>query len=117
MGDCSASTTSKQCNVAAALEFACEKPHLHFNVVEPGFNPGTALGRPTNVFLRFLMKYAFTIFAPYIKYWSTPKQAARVISQVLFNEPGKTCIYYDEKGQPMQAFPHLCPHQRSHKRG
>jgi hypothetical protein len=30
-------------------------------------------------------------------------QAARVITQVLLNEPGKTGVYCDDKGQPMQA--------------
>ena len=95
--------TSKQCTLAAALELARENPRLHINAVEPGFNPGTALGRDANVFLRFLARYVLTQLAPHIKYWSTPKQAARVITQVLLNESGSTGVYFDDEGQPMQA--------------
>jgi NAD(P)-dependent dehydrogenase (short-subunit alcohol dehydrogenase family) len=95
--------TSKQCNLAAALEFAREEPRLHVNAVEPGFNPGTNLGREANAFVRFLLKYVFTLFAPFIKYWSTPKQAARVITTVLMNASGETGVYYDDEGRPMLA--------------
>jgi hypothetical protein len=41
--------------------------------------------------------------APFIKYWSTPKHAARVITRVLTGEPGQTGVYYDENGKPMAA--------------
>jgi NAD(P)-dependent dehydrogenase (short-subunit alcohol dehydrogenase family) len=95
--------TSKQCTLAAALELARENPRLHINAVEPGFNPGTALGRDANVFLQFLGKYVLAPLAPHIKYWSTPKQAARVITQVLLNELGSTGVYFDDEGQPMHA--------------
>jgi NAD(P)-dependent dehydrogenase (short-subunit alcohol dehydrogenase family) len=95
--------TSKQCTLAAALELARENPRLHINAVEPGFNPGTALGRDANVFLQFMGKYVLALLAPHIKYWSTPKQAARVITQVLLNESGSTGVYFDDEGQPMQA--------------
>jgi NAD(P)-dependent dehydrogenase (short-subunit alcohol dehydrogenase family) len=95
--------TSKQCALATALEFARETPRLHFNAVEPGFNPGTGLGRDANAFLRFLAKYLLSPLAPYIKYWSTPQLAAPVITRVLLNKDGKSGNYYDEKGQPMEA--------------
>lgn len=95
--------TSKQCTLAAALELARERPRLHINAVEPGFNPGTALGREANVFVRFLLKYVLTLLAPFVKYWSTPKQAARVITNALLNESGKTGVYYDDEGHPMLA--------------
>ena len=95
--------TSKQCTLAAALELARENPRLHINAVEPGFNPGTALGRDASVFLQFMGKYVLALLAPHIKYWSTPKQAARVITQVLLNESGSTGVYFDDEGQPMQA--------------
>jgi len=94
--------TSKQCSLAAALEFARENPRLHINAVEPGFNPGTALGRDANIFLQFLGKHVLTLLAPHIKYWSTSKQAADVITKVLLNESGRTGVYYDDEGQPMQ---------------
>jgi NAD(P)-dependent dehydrogenase (short-subunit alcohol dehydrogenase family) len=93
--------TSKQCTLATALELARENPRMHINAVEPGFNPGTALGRDVNVFLRFLSKYVLTLLAPHIKYWSTSKRAARVITKVLINESVQTGVYYDEKGHPM----------------
>jgi len=37
--------TSKQCELAAVFAFARETPRLRFNAVEPGFSPGTGLGR------------------------------------------------------------------------
>jgi NAD(P)-dependent dehydrogenase (short-subunit alcohol dehydrogenase family) len=95
--------TSKQCALAAALEFARETPRLHFNAVEPGFNPGTGLGRDANAFVRFLGKYLLSPLAPYIKYWSTPQLTAPVIARVLLNKDGETGVYFDEKGKPMQA--------------
>jgi len=48
-----------------------------------------------------LLKYVLTLLAPYVKYWSTKKRAARVITNVLMNESGETGVYYDEKGDPM----------------
>lgn len=95
--------TSKQCALATALEFAHETPRLHFNAVEPGFSPGTGLGREASASLRFLAKHVLSLLAPYIKYWSTPKQAARVIAKVLINESGQTGLYYDDEGHPMQG--------------
>ena len=93
--------TSKQCTLAAVLAFARETPRLRFNAVEPGFSPATGLGRDANAFLRFLAKHVLSLLAPHIKYWSTPKLAAPVITKVLMNEPGVTGVYYDEKGRPM----------------
>jgi hypothetical protein len=51
--------------------------------------------------LRFLGKYVLSMLAPHIKYWSTPKRAARVITKALLNESGETGIYYDDDGRPM----------------
>jgi len=93
--------TSKQCNLATVLAFARTTPRLRFNAVEPGFNPGTSLGRDANVALRLLAKYLLSPLAPFIKYWSTPKQAARVITEVLSNTSDRTGLYYDENGKPM----------------
>ena len=93
--------TSKQCNLATVLEFSREIPRLRFNAVEPGFNPGTGLGRDASVFLRFLGKNVLTRLAPFIKYWSSPKRAARVVTEILINESGQTGIYYDDGGHQM----------------
>ena len=95
--------TSKQCNLATVLVFAREVPRLRFNAVEPGFSPGTNLGRDANVFLRLLAKYALSPLAPFIKYWSNPKTAARVITTVLTDDSGRTGVYYDDKGRPMSG--------------
>jgi len=95
--------TSKQCNLATVLAFAREMPRLRFNAVEPGFSPGTNLGRDSNVFLRLLAKYALSPLAPVIKYWSNPKTAARVITKVLTDDSGRTGVYYDDKGRPMNG--------------
>ncbi|MGA7416996.1 MAG: SDR family NAD(P)-dependent oxidoreductase [Acidimicrobiales bacterium] len=93
--------TSKQCNLATVLAFALEPPRLRFNAVEPGFNPGTGLGRDTNPALQFVAKYLLAPVAPVIKYWSTPKHAARVITEVLTSTSETTGMYFDENGKPM----------------
>ena len=93
--------TSKQCNLATAMVFARENPRLRINAVEPGFTPGTALGRGANVFMGLLLKYVLPLLAPFMKYWSTPKRAAHVITKLMLNETGQTGIYYDDGGHPM----------------
>lgn len=93
--------TSKQCNLATVLAFARETPRLRFIAVEPGFSPGTGLGRDASVFLRFLSKYVLSLIAPFIKYWSTPGRAGKLIANAVLNEAGETGVYYDEKGRPM----------------
>ncbi len=93
--------TSKQCVLATALAFARETPRLHVNAVESGFSPSTDLGRDANAFLRFFGKHVLSLLAPHIKYWSTPKLTAPMITTLLLNESGETGIYYDEKGHPM----------------
>src|ERR1700723_2226122 len=95
--------TSKQCNLATVLELARETPRLRFNAVEPGFSPGTDLGRDASVLLRLLARYVLSPLAPFIKYWSNPKTAARVITRVLTDDSGRTGVYYDDKGRPMSG--------------
>lgn len=94
--------TSKQCVLAAAMELARENPRLHVNAVEPGFVPGTNLGRESNAFIRFLLKYVLTLVAPLVPKWNTLKRAARVITTAMINEAGQTGVYIDDKGNPMQ---------------
>ena len=95
--------TAKQCNLATVLAFAREVPRLRFNAVEPGFSPGTDLGRDSNVVLRLVMKYALSPLAPHLKYMGNPKSAARVIVGVLTDDPGGTGGYFDERGRPMNG--------------
>lgn len=98
--------TSKQALLAAAMMFARETPRLHFNAVEPGFNPTTGLGDATG-FVRILQKFVIPLLVPllmpFIKILSTSKRAASVITKILLDESGKTGVYYDERGQPMQG--------------
>jgi NAD(P)-dependent dehydrogenase (short-subunit alcohol dehydrogenase family) len=93
--------TSKQCNLATVMAFARATSRLRFNAVEPGFSPGTGLARDANVLLRFIGRYVLAPLAPFIRYWSTPARSAKVITNVLLNEPGATGVYYDERGKPM----------------
>ncbi len=102
MAGSDAYATSKQALLAAALELARENPRLRINAVEPGFIPATSLARDANVFIRLLLRYVLTLFAPHVKYWSTPTRAARMIAKVL-TDPGRTGVYFDDRGEPMLA--------------
>ena len=95
--------TSKQCNLASVLVLAREMPRLRFNAVEPGFASGTNLGRDSNLLLRVLGKYVLSPFAPFIRYWSTPKATGRVIARLLTDDSASTGVYYDERGRPMNG--------------
>jgi hypothetical protein len=83
------------------MMFARETPRLRINAIEPGFTPNTGLARDANAFLRFLANYLLPLIAPHIKYWSTPKRAARLETKVLTDASGQTGVYYDERGHPM----------------
>ena len=88
------------------MVFARETPRLHFNAVEPGVNLATGLGRrDANAFAGFVSKYVLPLLVPllmpFMKFLSTPKRAARVITKVLTDESGRTGVYYDEGGHPM----------------
>ena len=93
--------TSKQAILASALAFAREMPRLRFNAVEPGITPGTGLGGDANAVLRFLFGQIVMRFPPFVRYRSTPKRAARVITKILTDGSRDTGVYYDEKGKPM----------------
>ena len=107
--------TSKQGNLTTVFAFASETPRLRFNAVEPGFNPGSGLGRDANPALRFITKYVLAPLAPMIKYWSTPKHAARVIAAVLTDPSDATGVYYDENGKPMLASQQVRDPEFSHR--
>lgn len=95
--------TAKQCNLATVLSLAHEIPRLRFNAVEPGFSPGSNLGRDANPAVRLLSKYVLSPIAPLVKYWSTPKRAGQVITTILTAESDRTGVYYDEVGRPMRG--------------
>lgn len=95
--------TSKQCNIAAALALARENPRLHVNAVEPGIMFNTGLHGHMNVFVYILAYCVVPLLAPFIKVLSTPRRAARVFTRILIDTSGKTGIYYDESGRPMQG--------------
>jgi NAD(P)-dependent dehydrogenase (short-subunit alcohol dehydrogenase family) len=94
--------TSKQASLATAMAFAREMPRLRFSAVEPGLNPTTNLGN-VNPVLRLLVLVLVPLFRPFIKIMSTPERAARVITDIVTNDSGKTGVYYDERGRPMQG--------------
>jgi NAD(P)-dependent dehydrogenase (short-subunit alcohol dehydrogenase family) len=97
--------TSKLCVLAATLGFAHESHRLHFNAVEPGVNPTTALARDAPAVVRALSAVLIPVLVPlllpFIKVLSTPKRAARVIAKILIDTSGQTGVYYDEGGHPM----------------
>lgn len=95
--------TSKQGNLATVFSLAREIPRLRFNAVEPGFNPGTGLGRDASPFLQFVAKRVMQPLAPLIPYWSTPKRAGKLIADKLTERSTATGVYYDENGKPMDA--------------
>ncbi len=95
--------TSKQGNLAAVCALARAVPRLRFTAIEPGFNPGTGLGRDANPILQFLAKYVMQPLAPLIPYWSTPKRAGKLIAETLTEPSIPSGSYYDENGKPMKA--------------
>ncbi|MGZ3762155.1 MAG: SDR family NAD(P)-dependent oxidoreductase [Mucilaginibacter sp.] len=96
--------TSKQCILAATMAFAKENPRLHFNAVEPGITRGTKLGaKGMNPIVHFIFGQLMSIIPPFSTYSSTPQRSAKVIAEVLTDTSGKTGIYFDEKGRPMQG--------------
>jgi NAD(P)-dependent dehydrogenase (short-subunit alcohol dehydrogenase family) len=95
--------TAKQCLLATVFAFARETPRLRFNAVEPGFSPGTGLGRDAPAAVQFVAKYLIAPLAPVIKYWSTPGHAGRLLATILTSESDQTGVYYDENGKPMTA--------------
>ena len=52
--------------------------------------------------LQFVAKLLQPI-AQRMRYGSSPKLASQVITRILLNAPAATGVYYDERGQPMQA--------------
>ncbi|MEI9994194.1 MAG: SDR family NAD(P)-dependent oxidoreductase [Rhizomicrobium sp.] len=95
--------TSKQCNIATAMALARENPRLHVNAIEPGIMFNTGLHGNMNIFFYILAYYIVPLMAPFIKVLSTPKRAARVFTEILLDTSGRTGIYYDEGGHPMQG--------------
>jgi NAD(P)-dependent dehydrogenase (short-subunit alcohol dehydrogenase family) len=100
--------TSKQAIFAAAMAFARETPRLRFNAIEPGVTPNTGLGGDdVGAFVHFVQKFIAPLLVPllmpFIKFLSTPKRAARVITKILIDAAGQTGVYYGERGQQMQG--------------
>jgi hypothetical protein len=50
-----------------------------------------------------LTTYGLPLLAPFMKYWSSPKRAARVATEVLIDASGRTGVYYADGGHPMQG--------------
>lgn len=104
MGGIDAYATSKQCLLAATLAFARETPRLHFNAIEPGITSGTGLGSAdAPAFLRTVFGFIMKYLPPFSRYASTAGRSAGMITKILTGVPGKTGIYFDEKGRPMRG--------------
>ena len=100
--------TSKQVILAAALVSARENPRLRINAIEPGFDPSTGLGaadaKPfVHLMQRFVVPLIVPMLMPFIKISSTSKRAALEITKILIDTSGRTGVYYDEGGRPMQG--------------
>jgi NAD(P)-dependent dehydrogenase (short-subunit alcohol dehydrogenase family) len=95
--------TAKQCALAATLDLARESPRLRISAIEPGFSPGTGLGRDSNVALQLIAKYLMQPLTPLIPYATSPKRAGRMIAGVMTDRSGATGVYYNEKGAPMRG--------------
>jgi len=100
--------TSKQCNLATALVLSREQPRLRVNAIEPGVNPNTSLGqRDAGPVVRILAKLIIPVLLPlllpFLKFLSTPKRAARVITNIMTGSSGRTGTYFDERGEPKQT--------------
>jgi NAD(P)-dependent dehydrogenase (short-subunit alcohol dehydrogenase family) len=97
-------STTKQCILVAAMALAREIPRLHINAVEPGITSGTNLGgEDTSAFVRLLAGKIMGMLPAVRPYKSTPKKSAKTIAGILTDTSGKTGVYFDEKGRPMQA--------------
>jgi NAD(P)-dependent dehydrogenase (short-subunit alcohol dehydrogenase family) len=104
MAGVDAYATSKQCILVSAMAFARENPRLHVNAVEPGITRGTGLGAESApAFVHFIFGHLMALIPPFSRYASTPRKSALVITKVLTDASGKTGIYFDEKGRPMQG--------------
>jgi NAD(P)-dependent dehydrogenase (short-subunit alcohol dehydrogenase family) len=104
--------TSKQAAILTALAFARETPRLHFNAVEPGFNPATNLGgadagAALRFFQRFVVPLLVPLLMPFLKILTTSKRAGRMLSGLVVDTSGKTGIYFDERGRPMPGSPQV----------
>lgn len=95
--------TSKQCNIVTALALAREHPRLRVNAIEPGIMFNTGLHANMNTAFIVLASCLVPLLAPFVKVLSTPKRAARVITGILTDTSGRTGMYYDEGGHPMQG--------------
>ena len=89
------------------IHYAKARPDIKFNAVEPGFTPATGLGRDAGAVVRILSKTLIPLLVPllmpFLKFLSTPKRAARVITRILTATSGQTGVYYDEGGHLMQG--------------
>jgi hypothetical protein len=97
------------------LALTREIPRLHFSAVEPGVIPTTSLGHGSNAFALILSTYIIPLLIPllmpFMKFLSTPKRAARVITKILTDKSVQTGVYFDESGHPMLGSALVCDPQ------
>ena len=51
----------------------------------------------------FLLKRILAPLAPFVRYWSTPERAEKIIAGVVSNAQGVTGTCFDERGLPMRG--------------
>ena len=95
--------TSKQCLLAAVKLLARDQPALRINAVEPGWLPGTGLGRDAGFFLSFVARNLLAPVASHIDGGSTVPKTADLLTRLLVDKKNAgTGLYFNEKGKMMQ---------------
>lgn len=79
---------------SANVVFVCS------GVEDPRRRPAVVAGFRGGRYI-FLGKYVLSPVAPFVRYWSTPARAAKVITNAVLNETGENGVYYDERGKPI----------------
>jgi NAD(P)-dependent dehydrogenase (short-subunit alcohol dehydrogenase family) len=109
--------TSKQCNLATVMAFARETPRLRFSAVTPGLIPTTGLvrrdakglgGWVSKSLSSLLVPLLVPLLMPFMKFLSTIRRAARVITKILVEESGRTGTYFNQQGQPILGSALVC---------
>ena len=95
-------STSKQCLLSVVFVLARQHPTVRINAVEPGWIPGTGLGRDAGFVLIGLSR-VLSLFSGFVDGGSSVPRAAQVISNILLDKKQVgSGMYFDEKGGKMK---------------
>ena len=95
--------TSKQCLLASVYVLARENSKLRINAIEPGWLPGTGLSRDAGFFLGLLARWVLAPISSRLDGGSTLPKTSDLLCRLLLADSKETGVYYNEKGQRMQA--------------